>query len=89
MHAPIVKLAASLLALGAVVAVAAAPSTHRQLLVLNKDDATMVGVDVASGKVTWTVPVGEAPHELAATPDGKYAFASNYGTGPAPGHTIR
>jgi YVTN family beta-propeller protein len=59
-----------------------------RLLVLNKDDAAMAAVDVASGKVLWRVPVGDAPHELAVSTDGKYAFASNYGTGPAPGHTI-
>ena len=27
-------------------------------------------------------------HELITSSDGKYAFASNYGSGPAPGHTI-
>lgn len=65
----------------------AQPSTGR-LLVLNKDDATMAAVDASSGKVLWRVPVGEGPHELAASADGKFAFASNYGTGSAPGHTI-
>ena len=34
------------------------------------------------------VPVGQGPHELVTSTDGKTAFASNYGTGPAPGHTI-
>jgi YVTN family beta-propeller protein len=34
------------------------------------------------------VPVGQGPHELVVSSDGKYAFASNYGTGPAPGSTI-
>ena len=29
-----------------------------------------------------------APHELVTSTDGKLAFASHYGTGPAPGHTI-
>ncbi len=66
----------------------AGQSPRAQLLVLNKEDANMAAIDVASGKVLWTVGVGEAPHELAATPDGKYAFASNYGTAAAPGHTI-
>jgi YVTN family beta-propeller protein len=59
-----------------------------RLLVLNKEDATFVIVDPASGKILGTVPVGQGPHELVASPDGKWAFASNYGTGPAPGHTI-
>jgi YVTN family beta-propeller protein len=58
------------------------------LLVLNKEDAAMVIVDPDSGSVLGKVPTGEQPHELVASSDGKYAFASNYGTGPAPGHTI-
>jgi YVTN family beta-propeller protein len=79
------SIAAVLLLAGA--GLGAQPPAGR-LLVLNKDDATMAAVDVASGKVLWSVAVGEAPHELAVSTDGKYAFASNYGTGPAPGHTI-
>ena len=59
-----------------------------RLLVLNKEDATFAVVDPASGKVLGTVPVGQGPHELVVSTDGKWAFASNYGTGPAPGHTI-
>src|SRR4029453_2083542 len=66
---------------------AAAQSSGR-LLVLNKEDATLAIVEAASGKVLGTVPTGERPHELVVSSDGKFAFASNYGTGPAPGHTI-
>ncbi len=62
-------------------------STSR-LLVLNKEDATFAVIDPATGRVLGTVPVGQGPHELVASSDGKWAFASNYGTGPAPGHTI-
>jgi YVTN family beta-propeller protein len=65
-----------------------AQSSSERLLVLNKEDATFVVVDPASGKILGTVPVGQGPHELAVSTDGKWAFASNYGTGPAPGHTI-
>ncbi len=65
----------------------AQPSSSR-LLVLNKEDATLASVDPVSGRVLGTVPVGQGPHELVATPDGKWAFASNYGGGQAPGHTI-
>jgi YVTN family beta-propeller protein len=59
-----------------------------RLLVLNKEDATLSIVDPASGSVLGTVPTGEGPHELVVSSDGKFAFASNYGTGPSPGHTI-
>src|SRR3954462_12346696 len=59
-----------------------------RLLVLNKEDATFVIVNPESGAILGKVPVGEGPHELITSADGKFAFASNYGSGPAPGHTI-
>ena len=65
----------------------AQPASAR-LLVLNKDEATLAIVDPASGHVLGRVPVGQGPHELVTSTDGRTAFASNYGTGPAPGHTI-
>jgi YVTN family beta-propeller protein len=73
---------------GALVRGVAAQSSSGRLLVLNKEDATFVVVDPASGSLVGTVPVGQGPHELVTSADGKIAFASNYGTGPAPGHTI-
>ena len=63
-------------------------SPTARLLVLNKEDASLAIVDPESGATTGTVPVGQGPHELVTSADGKFAFASNYGTGPAPGHTI-
>jgi YVTN family beta-propeller protein len=59
-----------------------------RLLVLNKEDAALAIVDPDSGSILGKAPTGEQPHELVASSDGKYAFASNYGTGPSPGHTI-
>ena len=59
-----------------------------RLLVLNKDDATCVAVDPESGAILGRVAVGEGPHELVVSDDGKYAFASNYGGGAAGGRTI-
>jgi len=79
------RLIATLIAATAVVS---AQSSTGRLLVLNKEDATFVIVNPDSGAVLGKVPVGQGPHELAASTDGKYAFASNYGGGPAPGHTI-
>ena len=58
-----------------------------RLVVLNKDDATLVVVDTASGKILGRVPVGEAPHEAAVSTDGRLAFAANYGA-QTPGSTI-
>ena len=80
-----VRLLAALMAANALLA---AQSTTGRLLVLNKEDATLAIVDPASGKVLGTVPTGQGPHELVTSADGTLAFASNYGTGPAPGHTI-
>jgi YVTN family beta-propeller protein len=59
-----------------------------RLLVLNKEDANVAIVDPESGRVLGRVPTGEGPHELVVSTDGKIAYASNYGTGTAPGHTI-
>jgi YVTN family beta-propeller protein len=59
-----------------------------RLLVLDKEDANLAIVDPASGTVLGRVAVGQGPHELVTSTDGKIAFASNYGTGPAPGRTI-
>lgn len=59
-----------------------------RLLVLNKEDATFVIVNPSTGAIIGKVPVGQGPHELVVSTDGQYAFASNYGTGPAPGSTI-
>jgi YVTN family beta-propeller protein len=81
------------LPLAAAIAVAFAgslPNAQRsaQLLVLNKEDATLVFVNPTTGEISGRVAVGQGPHELAVSSDGRYAFASNYGAGPAPGHTI-
>ncbi len=60
----------------------------QQLLVLEKEDGTMAIVDVPTLKVVGRVPVGRDPHEAAASEDGKFGYASNYG-GPASDlHTI-
>ena len=76
---------------GMLAAAGTVPSAQRgsaRLLVLNKDDANLAIVDPVSGNVLGRVPVGVGPHELVTSTDGKIAFASNYGTGPAPGRTI-
>jgi len=65
----------------------AAETPNPALLVLNKEDATLAIVDPRDGKVVGLVPTGEAPHEVAASPDGKLAFVANYGAR-NPGNTI-
>ena len=59
-----------------------------RLVVLNKEDATLVTVDPATGKVAGTVPTGEAPHEVAVSADGRPAFVGNYGGADAGQHHL-
>jgi len=57
-------------------------STPREaLLVLSKGDHTLAIVDPETLKVAGKAPVGEDPHEVIASSDGKTAYVSNYGGG--------
>ena len=59
-----------------------AQSTPKEaLLILAKRDQTLAIVDPATLKVLNRVPVGNDPHEVIASSDGKTAYASNYGGG--------
>jgi YVTN family beta-propeller protein len=51
------------------------------LLALSKQDHTLSIVDPASLQVVARVPVGDDPHEVVASADGKTAYVSNYGFG--------
>jgi DNA-binding beta-propeller fold protein YncE len=51
------------------------------LLALSKQDHTLAIVDPGNLKVVGTVPVGDDPHEVVASADGKTAYVSNYGFG--------
>lgn len=51
------------------------------LLVLSKGDLTLSIVDPSTLKVIAHMPSGPDPHEVVASPDGKYAYISNYGSG--------
>lgn len=63
---------------------AAVPS---YLLVLNKAEATLAIIDPATMQVVGRVPVGDGPHEVATSADGRTAYVANYG-GQQHGHTI-
>jgi YVTN family beta-propeller protein len=56
------------------------------LLVLAKSDHTLAIVDPGTLHVIVKIPVGDDPHEVIASPDGKTAYVSNYGRGAF--HTI-
>src|SRR3954467_7757474 len=51
------------------------------LLVLSKHDHTLAIVDPASLRVVARMPVGDDPHEVVASADGRRAYVSNYGFG--------
>jgi YVTN family beta-propeller protein len=78
--------ALSLCAIGP--AAAAAVPLGGTLVVLNKAEATASLVDVATGTVVATLPTGAGPHEVAVSPDGRLALATNYGTREKPGSTL-
>src|SRR5579864_2753361 len=63
-----------------------APALHAQtskesLLALSKHDHTVAIVDPLTLKVIAKAPVGNDPHEVIASADGKTAYVSNYGGG--------
>lgn len=49
------------------------------LVVLNKSDHTAALVNPATYEVLAKLPTGRGPHEAAASPDGRFAYVSNYG----------
>jgi YVTN family beta-propeller protein len=64
---------------------AAAAVTHAQssarLLALSKQDHTLSIIDPTDLHVVARVPVGDDPHEVTASSDGRTAYVSNYGFG--------
>jgi YVTN family beta-propeller protein len=88
MHSRCLLLTVLMAGLTVAASVPRAQRAPARLLVLNKEDANLAIVDPVSGDVLGRVAVGQGPHELVASSDGKFAYASNYGTGPAPGRTI-
>jgi YVTN family beta-propeller protein len=73
-----IVLLAAVLATGAVYA---ADTPANALLVLAKRDGMLLIVDPSNLKVIARIPVGNDPHEVIASTDGKTAYASNYGGG--------
>jgi YVTN family beta-propeller protein len=57
------------------------------LLVANKADNTLSIFDIATKELRALIPVGEGPHELAVSPDGKTAAVCNYGAS-KPGNSL-
>jgi DNA-binding beta-propeller fold protein YncE len=76
------QVAALLIGSLSLVGVVDAQSAQREaLLALSKRDHTLAIVDPATLKVVGRAPVGDDPHEVIASADGKTAYISNYGSG--------
>jgi len=60
---------------------AAQPTPRESLLVVSKHEHTLAIVDPATLKVVAHAPVGQDPHEVIASSDGKVAYVSIYGGG--------
>lgn len=68
-----------------------AVSTYAQinpiLVVLNKNDSNLAILDPATMKILDKVPVGDSPHEVVISADGRTAYVSNYGA-QKPGNSL-
>jgi YVTN family beta-propeller protein len=53
----------------------------RFLLALSKADHTLAVVDPSTLKILYKIPVGEDPHEMVASTDGRTAYVAIYGGG--------
>jgi YVTN family beta-propeller protein len=58
------------------------------LVTTNKGEASMSIIDPVTMKVTGKVAVGDGPHEVVLSVDGKTAYVSNYGGALGPGSSI-
>src|SRR4051794_4536365 len=59
----------------------AAATPANSILVLEKEQNTLVIVDPSTLSIVARVPVGNDPHEVAVSDDGRIAYISNYGSG--------
>lgn len=62
-----------------------ADNANDVLLICNKSDDTISFVDSKTLEVLGMTTTGRGPHEVATTPDGKWAFVANY---EGPGNSI-
>jgi YVTN family beta-propeller protein len=67
--------------LASTVFASAQPTPSSALLVLSKQDHALAIVDPVSLQIIARVPVGDDPHEVIASTDGRTAYVSNYGFG--------
>jgi YVTN family beta-propeller protein len=78
---PLTMVQTSVLAFAFSACAVAQPAPGTTLLALSKQDHTLAIIDPSNLHVVATVPVGDDPHEVIASADGKTAYVSNYGFG--------
>jgi DNA-binding beta-propeller fold protein YncE len=65
-----------------------APARAGLLVVANQQGASATVVNAATMQTVATLPVGAGPHEVAVSPDGRWAVVSVYGDRAAPGSSL-
>jgi len=65
-----------------------APARAGLIVVANQEAASATVVDAATMKTVATIPVGVGPHEVAISPDGRWAVVTNYGSRDVLGNTL-
>jgi YVTN family beta-propeller protein len=60
----------------------------QHLAVVNKSSNSLSLIDPVTRKEVAEIPTGYSPHEVGISPDGVFAYVTDYGTGPEPGNTI-
>ena len=58
------------------------------LLVVNKSSNTLSVINPETGTEVKVIETGFAPHEVAVSQDGRFAYVTDYGTGGQPGNTV-
>lgn len=58
------------------------------LLVVNKSESSLSVVDPATREELDRIETGFAPHEVAVSADRRWAYVTDYGTGPRAGNTV-
>jgi YVTN family beta-propeller protein len=71
-----------------IVSLGVLPAHAGTLLVANNGEDTVALMDDATGALLKTLRTGEGPHEIAVSPDGRFAYIADSGAPTKPGNTV-
>jgi len=77
-----------LFALLAFVVATASVARADVVVVASNAESTIVLVDPDTNRELARLPTGDGPHEVAVSPDGRFAYVADSGAGKGPGRTI-